>query len=141
MPFFRLNLINDYNILMNAIYLAEQIINTYRWDLFMRKRKWWWSIMMWCLQMLLYLLYKKYIKMRSLKAISHFGFNQQVCMAWIDPDNHWPKKKRTYQARDSSVASATRSTLSSSDFMQRAPIFTYKSLHPITVSLSRRLEQ
>ena len=83
--------------------------------------------MMWFLQMLLansYILYKKYIKMHDLEAISHFYFNQQVCMAWIDPDNHWPKKKHIYQARDSSVQSATRSTASSSDFMQRASIFT-----------------
>ena len=78
--------------------------------------------------------------LNDLEAISHFYFNQQVCMAWIDPDNHWPKKKHTYQARDSSVASATRSTLSSSEFMQRAPRFTGKSLHPITGSLYRRLE-
>ena len=91
MLFFRLNLIHDYNIGMNAIDLADQIINTYCWDLFMRKRKWWWSIMMWCLQMLLsnlYILYNKYMKMHDLEEISHFGFNQQVCMAWIDPDNH-----------------------------------------------------
>ena len=143
MPFFLLNLIHDYNIGMNAIYLADQIRNTYCWYLFMRKRKWWWSIMMWCLQMLLansYILYKKYMKMHDLEAISHFYFNQQVCMAWIDPDKHWPKKKRTYQARDSSVQSATRSTSSSSDCMQRAPRFTYKSLHPINGILSRCLE-
>ena len=138
-----MNLIHDYNIGMNAIDLADQIRNIYRWDIFMRKRKWLWSIMMWCLQMILdnsYILYKNYMKMHDLEAISHFDFNQQVCMAWIDPDNHWPKKKCTYQARDSSVASATRSTSSSSDFMQRAPIFTDKSLHPITGSLSWRLE-
>ena len=144
MPFFCLNLIHDYNIGMNAIDLADQIINTYRWDLFMRNRKWWWSIMMWCLQMLLansYIFYKKYTKMHDLEAISYFYFNQQVCMAWIDPDNHWPKNKRTYQARDSSVQSATRSTSSSSELVQRAPRFTDKSLHPITGSLSRRLEE
>ena len=57
MPFFPLNLIHDYNIGMNATDLADQIRNTYRWDLFMQKRKWWWSIMMWCLQMLLDNLY------------------------------------------------------------------------------------
>ena len=79
--------------------------------------------------------------MYDLKEIPHFGFNQQVCMTWIDPDNHWPKKKRTYQARDISVQSATRSTLSSSDFMQRAHRFTDKYLHPITGSPSRRLEE
>ena len=79
--------------------------------------------------------------MHDLKAISHFDFNQQVCMAWIDPDNHCPKKKRTYQAWDSSVASANCSTSFSSEFVQRAPRFTDKSLHPITGSLSRRLEE
>ena len=62
-------------------------------------------------------------------------------MAWIDPDNHWPKNKRTYQARDSSVQYATCSTLSSSELIQRAPRFTNNSLHPITGSLSRRLEE
>ena len=84
-------MIHDYNIGMNAIDLADQIRNTYRWELFMRKRKWWWSIMMWYIQILLansYILYKKYMKMHDLKAISHFYFNQQVCMACIDPDNH-----------------------------------------------------
>ena len=32
MPFFRLNMIHDYNIGMNAIDFADQIRNTYRWD-------------------------------------------------------------------------------------------------------------
>ena len=62
-------------------------------------------------------------------------------MAWIDPDNHWPKKKHTYQARDSSVQSATRSTSSSSELMQKAHRFTDMSMHPITGSLSCRLEE
>ena len=79
--------------------------------------------------------------MHDLEAISHFYFNQQVCMAWNDPDNHCPKKKRTYQARDSSVQSATRSTFSSFELMQRAPRFTDKSLRPITGILSRSLEE
>ena len=56
-PFFRLNLIHYYNIGMNAIYLADQVRNTYHCDLFMRKRKWWCSIMKWCLQMQLVNLY------------------------------------------------------------------------------------
>ena len=51
------------------------------------------------------------------------------------------KKKRTYQARYSSVASATHRKFSSSDFMQSAPRFTDKYLHPITGSLSRSLEE
>ena len=78
--------------------------------------------------------------MHDLKPISNFDFNQQVCIAWIDHDKHCPKKKRTYQARDSSVASATHSTLSSSDFMKRSTRFTDKYLHPITGRICRRLE-
>ena len=52
MPFFRLNLIHDYNNGMNDVDLADQVRNVYRWDIFMRKRKWWWLIIMWCLQIL-----------------------------------------------------------------------------------------
>ena len=37
--------------------------------------------------------------------------------------------------------SATRSTSSSSELIQRAPRFTDKSLHPINGRLSRRLEE
>ena len=81
------------------------------------------------------------MKMHDLKPNPHFDFNQQVCMAWIDTDNHWPKKKRTYQAQDISVESATCITLSSSDFMHRDPRFTDKPLHHITGSLCRRLEK
>ena len=39
------------------------------------------------------------------------------------------------------VISATRSTFSSSELIQRAPRFTDKSLHPINGRLSRRLEE
>ena len=79
--------------------------------------------------------------MHDLEEISHFCFNQQVCMACICPDNHCPKKKHTYQVWDISVQSATCSTSSSSELMQRVPRFTDKSLHPITGSLCRRVEE
>ena len=62
-------------------------------------------------------------------------------MDWIYRDNHWPKKNHTYQYQDSSVASATCSTLSYSEFIQRATRFTDKYLHPITGSLCRSLEE
>ena len=47
MPFFRLNSIHDYNHVMNGVDLAYQVCNVYQYDLFMWKRRWWWSIMMW----------------------------------------------------------------------------------------------
>ena len=50
-----------------------------------------------------YILYKKYTNMHDLKPISHLDFNQQLCITCIDPNNHLPKKKCTYQDQDSSV--------------------------------------
>ena len=40
MPFFSLNIIDDYNNGINDVDLADQVRNVYHWDLFMRKRKW-----------------------------------------------------------------------------------------------------
>lgn len=111
MPFFRLSLIHDYNNVMNDVDLADQVRNVYRWDLFMRKRKWWWSTMMWFLQILQtnsFVLYKKYMIMHDQEKMSHFEFNKKICIAWIDPESYWLKKKRGYQARASeSVSTCT----------------------------------
>ena len=83
-PFFRLNLIHDYNYGMNDVDLADQVRNVYRWDIFVWNRKWWYLIMMWCLkipQANACVLYTKYMKIHHIKAITHFDFNIQICLA------------------------------------------------------------
>ena len=93
-PYHRLNVIDDYNNNMNNADIADQLRGTYRWDTFMRKRKWWWSIMFWCLEMLqtnAYVCYKKYMEMHHLEAISHYAFNKKIALAWLDPHNNWDK--------------------------------------------------
>ena len=87
--------------------------------------------MMWFLQMLqanAYVLYTDYMTMHHLKVITHFEFNRQICLAWIDNENYRPKKKSAYQHQartGDSTSSTTRSTNTvSADFIKIAPIFT-----------------
>ena len=147
-PFFRLNLIHDYNYGMNDVDLADQVRNVYRWDIFVWNRKWWYLIMMWCLkipQANACVLYTKYMKIHHIKAITHFDFNIQICLAWIDSENYWPQKKHAYQhqARSGdSTSSTTPSTNTvSDDFIKRYPRFTDKSLCPLSGNIRVRLQE
>ena len=144
MPFFRLNLIHDYNNGMNNVDLADQVRNVYRWDIFMWKRKWRWSIMMRWLKMIqanAYVLYTKYTTMHHLKEITHLDFNIQICLAWIDSENYCPKKKRAYQhqARSGdSTSSTTRSTKQRFSRLHKdRPKITDKSLCPLSGNIQR----
>jgi len=59
--FHRLNIIDDHNNNMNNFDVANQFRGAYRFDIFVRMTKWWWSMYFWCFQMLLtnsYVLYK-----------------------------------------------------------------------------------
>ena len=61
LQFLRPVVTDDYNYGMNNVDQADQLRGTYRFDRWMRKRKWWWLIWMWGLQVLLvnaYVLYR-----------------------------------------------------------------------------------
>jgi len=47
--YLHLNLIDIYNKYMNAVDLADQLRNCYRFNHWMRNRKWWWSIYLWAI--------------------------------------------------------------------------------------------
>ena len=53
MKFLRPGVINDYNNGMNNVDQADQLRGSYRIDRWMRKRKWWWAMWMWGVQVLL----------------------------------------------------------------------------------------
>ena len=133
---------------MNDVDLADQVLNVYQWDLFMRKRKWWWSIRMWCLQILqanAYAFYIKYMTINHLNAISHFEVNIKICLAWIDPERYWPQKKHghQYQSRSGDITSRTAqsTTTASVDFINRSPRITDKSLCPLYDNLRMHLQE
>ena len=61
MKFLHTKVNDDYNNGMNNVDIADQQHGTYCFDCWMHKRKWWWAIWMWGIQLLLlnaYVLYK-----------------------------------------------------------------------------------
>ena len=78
MRFLRLNQIDTYNHGMNDVDAADQLRGSYRMDHWMRKRKWWWSIMFWAVGVTLtnsYLIYKKLCEEENKQpAFSHYKF-------------------------------------------------------------------
>ena len=151
-PFYRLNIVDDYNIHMNNVDVADQLRGSYRFDHWMRKQKWWWSIFFWCFQMLMtnaYVTYKKYHKIHGMKPMTHYEFRKAIALAWINPSQYWPElktKKSKKRVRDEvdesdgvSTRSAAMSTATNELSSKRSQACTDRSLHPLKGSLKGRL--
>ena len=63
--FLRLNQIDTYNNTMGHVDLAAQLRGTYRPDIWLRNRKWWWSIWFWALCVMLTNAYILYVKVNE----------------------------------------------------------------------------
>ena len=79
---------------MNDVDDAEQMRLFYRFDVWIRNRKWWWSLFLWELQVLMnntWIWYKIYQKERNIKlSFNHYIFIRSIYLEWIDEDGHWP---------------------------------------------------
>jgi hypothetical protein len=90
--FLRLNINTDYNNKMNSVDSADQLRNSYRFDHWLRFRKWWWSIFFWGFGVLMvnaYVAYRKYNIMQGKKKselLDHYQFRKAIAMAWLDPE-------------------------------------------------------
>ena len=77
-PFYRLNMANMYNDKMGEVDVGDQLRLVYRFDYWLRNRKWWWSIWFWNMGMLMtnsYILYTKFCSVHSLTPkYSHYEF-------------------------------------------------------------------
>ena len=113
LPFYRLNVVDEYNNNMNNVDVADQVRGSYRCDKWMRKRKWWWSMFWWCFEMSLtnaYILYNKYMKMHEIKPMSHYEFQKRVALAWINQAQCWPLVRRNVCVNNLSLAYHMKST-------------------------------
>jgi hypothetical protein len=114
MRFLRLEQNDFYNNSMGDVDVSDQLRNQYRFDHWLRMRKWWWSILFWWLGVMLvnsYILYKKVLLKNGvtrLQLLSHHDFRKAIAFAWINPEKHWTspgpmtKRKTSYNAGDSS---------------------------------------
>ncbi len=90
MRFLRPNIVDQYNMNMNGVDVADHLRNHYCIDRWMRKRKWWWSIWWWGIQVLLvnsYVLYKTahiHVWKRPEKTVmTQYEFWYRIVMAWF----------------------------------------------------------
>ena len=103
LKFLCLNINNDYNHDMGGVDIADQLWNYYRFNHWMRKRKWWWLIFFWALGVLLvntYVAYNTYMVSIGKQPMSHYNFHKAIALAWIDPTTYWSdrmKKMRMLQ--------------------------------------------
>ena len=90
MNFLRLNVNNDYNNDMNAVDIADQLRNNYRFDHWLRNFKWWWSIFMWAFGVLIvnsYVVYNSVCDATGLlkkQRYSQYQFRLAIARMWID---------------------------------------------------------
>ena len=98
---------------MNNIDIADQVRGSYRFDHWMRKRKWWWSMFFCCYQVPLtnsFIVYKKYMLMHKQNPISHYEFNKAIALAWVDPASQYTLRKKRQSVSSTSTSVATQST-------------------------------
>jgi len=129
--FYCLNVIEAYNYNMNNVDIVDQLRGSYRFDHWMRKQKWWWSIFFWCFQILLtnsYIVYTKYMITHKQIILSHYEFNKAIALAWLDKDKYWPKNTNGDNDRDNSRRSRSISVAMGSTSRSSAPSSTRRSI-------------
>ena len=76
---------------MGHVDLADQLRGTYRPDIWVRNRKWWWAIWFWALGVLLTNAYIVYLKVNEKEGIpksqllSQHDFREMIAISWINP--------------------------------------------------------
>ena len=106
LQFLRLNVNDDYNEDMGGADIADQLRNQYRFDHWMRKRKWWWLFYFWGIGVLLvnaYVCYRKHCRLNNVKSLSYYEFRYKITLAWMDPSNHWKLQFQKPKIKDTVV--------------------------------------
>jgi hypothetical protein len=98
--YLRLNMIDEYNMDMGHVDLADQLRGNYRMDRWLRQYKWWWSIWQWGIGVLTvnaYIFYKRVMEESGVPKrewLSHYEFRNKIAMDWVNKDEPTMKQRR-----------------------------------------------
>jgi hypothetical protein len=164
MAFLRPEVRDLYNNGMNNVDITDQLRGTYRFVHWMRKHKWWWSIWMWGVQVLLVNAYVLYRTAHSIMwktdkklLLSQYRFQEEIVKAWMEEeksDSEGQKERKLSENQVSSYRSSssesveilgrTRSSVASIQsevtVLQRGCKIRDKSLDPTSGDLKIRLD-
>ena len=148
--FLRLNITDKYNNGMGQVDIADQLRNSYRFDHWLRNNKWWHSVYWWGMQVMLinlYIIYKKVCERAGVKPLTHYAYQRDVALAWINPEKYGLGTSYKTPSDHDSTESGTLSTMSRSSAAgtttssgNKMPYLNSSSLDPKKGSLRDRLE-
>ena len=123
MNFLRLNVNDSYNMDMGHVDVSDQLRDVYKFNVWLRNYKWWWSIFQWGMGVLLvnaYVNYKKALIADGKTPMSHYDFRRTIALSWIDsgePSIAERRRERIRQATPGTPHSnkRTRATLDMSN--------------------------
>ena len=139
-PFFRLNIVDEYNNGMGNVDQADQLRLQYRIHYWIRNRKWWWAIFFWIFENALtncYVVYRKFHELHERKHLSHYEFIRKIGLAWLKPSAYWQSQatstkrgegKSTRKVSDENTSvSVDTCTVAESVVARRKILFTKKN--------------
>ena len=124
---------------MGGVDIVDQLQNYYRFNHWMRKRKWWWLIFFWAFGVLLvnvYVSYKTYMISKGKWPMSHYEFRKQIALAWINPTTYWKdqmknnlqKKPPTTWSTETSLTASVRESRPSQKCSQSVSVASAQSI-------------
>ena len=148
-PFYRLNIVDEYNNGMGDMDQADQLCLQYLVHYWLRNQKWWFSIFMCIMEYSLtncYVLYCKFFEIHGRKIpLTHYEFMKAIVLAWMKPSQYWPKEK---WKSDGELLVSSFIGVSTSVITKRSEIsptwsttFTDNTLNPYSGSLRCQLNQ
>ena len=159
-PFFRLNIVDEYNYGMGNVDQADQLRLQYRIHYWIRNRKWWWALFFWIFEGSLtncFVLYRKYYELHERKYLSHYEFIKSIALAWLKPSAYWSgtTTSKTGRSRSPQPSQGSSSVADSSSYCtvaesvisrrkihvnKKNSTLTNKALDPYAGSLRCRLD-
>ena len=95
--FLRLAINDSYNMNINNVDIANQLRGSYRPDRWMRKQKWWWSMLFWVHGTLIvnvYVAYKRRMDVEGEVPMSHYDFYKAIVFTKVGPLGHGAPTQR-----------------------------------------------